>query len=144
MSSWRYQSTLRKRSSFEFRLRRPWEAITGRVLQSNSKGVGHTHQGAAKEYRQGRSGWGWVLRPLVTIRIHIHPPISSSLPVPTHDTTISCFGTMSCGALHSQPAYLGLRVGSIFVTMASSSFGALFPVITKQSTLLPIPKRVYE
>ncbi|KAG8854569.1 high-affinity Zn(2+) transporter zrt1 [Tulasnella sp. 330] len=51
---------------------------------------------------------------------------------------------LQCGSLNNQSDFLGLRIGSIFVILASSCFGALFPVIAKRATMLPLPKAVYD
>jgi zinc transporter 1/2/3 len=40
--------------------------------------------------------------------------------------------------------FTGLRVGALFVILATSSFGAFFPVIAAKSKWLHIPVPVFE
>lgn len=51
---------------------------------------------------------------------------------------------LECGAVQNEHTYTGLRVASIFVILAGSSFGALFPVVAKRSPFFRVPKTVYE
>lgn len=51
---------------------------------------------------------------------------------------------LACGAVQNEHTYTGLRIASIFVILAGSSFGALFPVIAKRSPFFKLPKTVYE
>ncbi|KAG9050411.1 high-affinity Zn(2+) transporter zrt1 [Tulasnella sp. UAMH 9824] len=51
---------------------------------------------------------------------------------------------LQCGAVENEHTYTGLRIASIFVILAGSSFGALFPVIAKRNPFFSVPKTVYE
>ncbi|KAG8980947.1 high-affinity Zn(2+) transporter zrt1 [Tulasnella sp. 427] len=51
---------------------------------------------------------------------------------------------LQCGAVQNEHTYTGLRIASIFVILAGSSFGALLPVVAKRSPFLKLPKTVYE
>ncbi|KAG8972418.1 high-affinity Zn(2+) transporter zrt1, partial [Tulasnella sp. 427] len=51
---------------------------------------------------------------------------------------------LQCGAVQNEHTYTGLRIASIFVILAGSSFGALLPVVAKRSPFFKLPKMVYE
>lgn len=40
--------------------------------------------------------------------------------------------------------YFSLRIASVFVILATSTFGAFFPVIAKRSKWMKVPNRVFE
>ncbi|KAF9069742.1 Zinc/iron permease [Rhodocollybia butyracea] len=53
--------------------------------------------------------------------------------------------TMDCGSGGGADTFFGLRVGSIFVILVGSMFGALFPVIAaRYSKIFKIPKAAFE
>lgn len=51
---------------------------------------------------------------------------------------------VNCGSGGGADTYLGLRVASIFVIMAGSSFGALFPVLARRTRFLNVPTGLFE
>jgi len=51
---------------------------------------------------------------------------------------------LDCGSGGGGDTYLNLRIASIFIIMAGSLSGALFPVLAKRSTWLHVPKSVFE
>lgn len=93
-----------------------------------------------------------------------HPPYKSSAahrlkytPVPSsRRTTSSKLATMhrlharadtdECGAVDHPHTWTGLRIASIFIILATSMFGALFPVLARRQRLLKllIPERAFK
>jgi zinc transporter 1/2/3 len=51
---------------------------------------------------------------------------------------------IDCGSAAGSNAFFGLRIGSIFIILATSMFGAAFPVLAKRSTWLRVPKPVFD
>jgi len=51
---------------------------------------------------------------------------------------------INCSPGGGADTYFGLRVGSIFIVLVGSTFGALFPVLAKASSWLKMPRAVYE
>jgi len=51
---------------------------------------------------------------------------------------------LNCGLGGGDDAFFGLRVGSIFVILACSMVGAMFPVLAKRSTRLHVPKNIFD
>ncbi|KAF9531709.1 ZIP-like iron-zinc transporter [Crepidotus variabilis] len=51
---------------------------------------------------------------------------------------------VNCGSNGRVDTYMGLRVASIFIIMAGSTFGALFPVLARKSTWLHVPKSLFD
>ncbi|KAK0239073.1 Zinc/iron permease [Armillaria nabsnona] len=51
---------------------------------------------------------------------------------------------LNCGSGGGADTFFGLRVASIFIISACSTFGALFPVLVKSSSWLHVPKSVFE
>lgn len=51
---------------------------------------------------------------------------------------------VNCGSGGGSDAFLGLRIASVFIIWAGSSFGAVFPVLARQSTLVNVPKWLFE
>lgn len=49
-----------------------------------------------------------------------------------------------CGNGGGADTFTGLRIGSVFIILATSSFGAFFPVLTKRSKWLKVPTYVFE
>ncbi|KAG8220816.1 Zinc/iron permease [Butyriboletus roseoflavus] len=49
-----------------------------------------------------------------------------------------------CGSGGGADTYTGLRIGSIFVILATSTGGAFFPVLAKRSRWLKVPTSVFE
>ncbi|KLO06653.1 ZIP zinc/iron transport family [Schizopora paradoxa] len=62
------------------------------------------------------------------------------------DTTTDAFGnTVNCGNGGGADTFFGLRIASVFIIMATSMFGALFPVLARRSGLRHvIPHNVFE
>lgn len=58
--------------------------------------------------------------------------------------TMSDSDSLNCGPGGGADTYFGLRVGSIFIILFGSTFGALFPVLAKNSSWIRVPKAVYE
>jgi len=52
--------------------------------------------------------------------------------------------SVNCGPGGGADTHFGLRVGSIFIILIGSTFGALFPVLAKNSSWIRVPKAVYE
>ncbi len=50
----------------------------------------------------------------------------------------------NCGSGGGADTFFGLRVASIFIILVGSTFGALFPVLAKNSSWLHVPKSVFE
>ncbi|KAJ7599376.1 ZIP-like iron-zinc transporter [Mycena floridula] len=51
---------------------------------------------------------------------------------------------INCGSGGGSDTFFGLRVASIFIILAGSTSGALFPVLAKRSTWLHIPKPIFD
>ncbi|KAG6374854.1 Zinc/iron permease [Boletus reticuloceps] len=51
---------------------------------------------------------------------------------------------LNCGDGGGADTYTGLRIASVFVILATSSFGAFFPVLSKRSKWLRVPNGVFE
>ncbi|KZP01801.1 ZIP-like iron-zinc transporter [Calocera viscosa TUFC12733] len=51
---------------------------------------------------------------------------------------------LQCGAVDNEVSWFGLRVGSIFVILATSMVGALFPVLARKSQWMNVPKEIFE
>ncbi|KZT25203.1 ZIP-like iron-zinc transporter [Neolentinus lepideus HHB14362 ss-1] len=72
-----------------------------------------------------------------------------SSATPTSSTTPSPSGTYAadgtyCGSGGGANTYFGLRIASVFIIMACSTFGALFPVLARRTKWLNIPKPAFE
>ncbi|CAE6389459.1 unnamed protein product [Rhizoctonia solani] len=52
--------------------------------------------------------------------------------------------TNSCGNVQRQDTYLGLRVASLFIILATSVFGAAFPVLASRLHFLNVHKLIFE
>ncbi|KAF8751222.1 ZIP zinc iron transport family [Rhizoctonia solani] len=52
--------------------------------------------------------------------------------------------TNSCGDVQRQDTYLGLRVASLFIILATSVFGAAFPVLASRLHFLNVHKLIFE
>ncbi|KAK0239067.1 ZIP-like iron-zinc transporter [Armillaria nabsnona] len=50
----------------------------------------------------------------------------------------------NCGPGGGADTFFGLRVASIFIILVGSTFGALFPVLAKNSSWLHVPKSVFD
>jgi zinc transporter 1/2/3 len=50
----------------------------------------------------------------------------------------------NCGPGGGADTWFGLRVASVFIVLAGSISGALFPVLIQNSTWLHVPKSVFE
>ncbi|KAK0239072.1 ZIP-like iron-zinc transporter [Armillaria nabsnona] len=50
----------------------------------------------------------------------------------------------NCGSGGGADTFFGLRVASIFIILVGSTFGALFPVLAKNSSWLHVPKSVFD
>ncbi|KIY45790.1 ZIP-like iron-zinc transporter [Fistulina hepatica ATCC 64428] len=57
---------------------------------------------------------------------------------------VSIRDTDECSASRQPDSYLGLRIASIFVIMVGSMAGALFPVLARRSSVLNVPKPVFD
>lgn len=51
---------------------------------------------------------------------------------------------LDCGNGGGSDTFFGLRIGSVFIILVTSTAGALFPVLAKQSTWFHVPKNVFE
>ncbi|EJU03474.1 ZIP-like iron-zinc transporter [Dacryopinax primogenitus] len=51
---------------------------------------------------------------------------------------------LQCGAVSNDVTYFGLRIGSIFIIMATSMIGALFPVLARKAPWLHVPQQVFD
>lgn len=52
--------------------------------------------------------------------------------------------SLECGNVEREDTHFGLRVGSIFIIMVTSSLGALFPILAARLRFLNIHKSVFE
>ncbi|KAH7907011.1 Zinc/iron permease [Hygrophoropsis aurantiaca] len=52
--------------------------------------------------------------------------------------------TLDCSAGGGAETYTNLRIASVFIIFASSSFGALFPVLARRTSWVHVPKGVFE
>lgn len=59
-------------------------------------------------------------------------------------TTILCKGAYCSSSLHSSLTNHSLRIGAIFIVMATSAFGTLLPIITGRIKGLGLPKIFYD
>ena len=50
----------------------------------------------------------------------------------------------NCGSGGGDTGSFGLRVGSIFIILAGSMFGALFPVLSRRTRWLSVPRPLFE
>ncbi|KAK0489108.1 Zinc/iron permease [Armillaria novae-zelandiae] len=66
------------------------------------------------------------------------------MPVSMHVLTRDGEDALNCGSGGGADTFFGLRVASIFIISACSTFGALFPVLVKSSSWLYVPKSVFE
>ena len=51
---------------------------------------------------------------------------------------------VDCGSGGGDDSSFGLRIASVFIILAGSMAGALFPVLAKRSSWLHVPKLVFE
>lgn len=51
---------------------------------------------------------------------------------------------VNCGSGGGDTGSFGLRVGSVFIILVGSMFGALFPVISRRTKWLAVPKSVFD
>ncbi|XP_006461790.1 hypothetical protein AGABI2DRAFT_118644 [Agaricus bisporus var. bisporus H97] len=51
---------------------------------------------------------------------------------------------VACGSGGGDDRFLGLRIASIFIVLACSSFGATFPIIAKNTACLHLPKSAFD
>lgn len=51
---------------------------------------------------------------------------------------------VNCGSGGGSDTYFGLRIASVFIIWAGSSFGAMFPVLAKRTSLVNPPKWLFE
>ncbi|KAK0217742.1 Zinc/iron permease [Armillaria fumosa] len=63
---------------------------------------------------------------------------------PMHILTRDDDDAPNCGSGGGADTYFGLRVASIFIILVGSTFGALFPVLAKNSSWLHVPKSVFD
>ncbi|KAI0272314.1 ZIP-like iron-zinc transporter [Gloeopeniophorella convolvens] len=52
--------------------------------------------------------------------------------------------SLNCGSGGGATTYTGLRIASVFIIWAGSTFGALFPVLARKSTVIAVPHSVFE
>jgi len=52
--------------------------------------------------------------------------------------------SLNCGSGGGATTYTGLRIASVFIIWGCSSFGANFPIIAHRSSLVSLPKSVFE
>ncbi|KAF8875081.1 ZIP-like iron-zinc transporter [Gymnopilus junonius] len=50
----------------------------------------------------------------------------------------------NCGDGGGADTFAGLRIGSVFIILATSMTGALFPILAKRTTWLTVPKSVFD
>ncbi len=74
------------------------------------------------------------------VQIFFLPNMSASMHILTRDDD----DALNCGSGGGADTFFGLRVASIFIISACSTFGALFPVLVKSSSWLHVPKSVFE
>ena len=59
--------------------------------------------------------------------------------------TVTADDDVNCGTGGGDDRFLGLRIASVFIILATSMFGALFPVIAKRTRLSNvIPRPAFE
>ncbi|KAK0446894.1 ZIP-like iron-zinc transporter [Armillaria borealis] len=63
---------------------------------------------------------------------------------PMHILTRDDDDAPNCGSGGGANTFFGLRVASIFIILVGSTFGALFPVLAKNSSWLHVPKFVFD
>ncbi|KAH7922321.1 ZIP zinc/iron transport family [Leucogyrophana mollusca] len=68
--------------------------------------------------------------------------MSSPSSIPTASPSVD--NTLNCSSGGGANTYTNLRIASVFIILASSSFGALFPVIARRTSWLHVPKGVFE
>jgi len=51
---------------------------------------------------------------------------------------------LNCGTGGGADDLLGLRIASVFIILIGSLAGALFPVVAKRSSMIKIPKMLFE
>ncbi|GJJ11160.1 hypothetical protein Clacol_005392 [Clathrus columnatus] len=51
---------------------------------------------------------------------------------------------IQCGNINNEVDLFGVRVASVFVILATSMFGAFFPVLTRKSKFIHIPEAVFQ
>ncbi|KZT55818.1 ZIP zinc/iron transport family [Calocera cornea HHB12733] len=51
---------------------------------------------------------------------------------------------LQCGATDNEISWFSLRVGSVFIILATSMSGALFPVLARKTKWIHVPKEVFE
>jgi zinc transporter 1/2/3 len=52
--------------------------------------------------------------------------------------------SVNCGSGGGATTYTGLRIASVFIIWGCSTFGANFPIIAHRSSLVSLPKSVFE
>ncbi|KAH9815421.1 Zinc/iron permease [Melampsora americana] len=60
------------------------------------------------------------------------------------NSTSTLLAQPECGSSNESGGRLGLRVGAIFIILATSLLGTLFPILTRRSTLFVVPAAAYE
>ncbi|PBK72519.1 ZIP zinc/iron transport family [Armillaria solidipes] len=66
------------------------------------------------------------------------------MSTPMHILTRDDDDAPNCGSGGGADTFFGLRVASIFIILVGSTFGALFPVLAKNSSWLHVPKFVFD
>lgn len=51
---------------------------------------------------------------------------------------------VNCGSPSGTDSYIGLRIASVFIIWAASSFGSLFPVLAKRTNIVNVPNWLFE
>jgi len=51
---------------------------------------------------------------------------------------------MNCGTGGGADNFLGLRIASVFIILIGSLAGALFPIVARRSSMIKIPKILFE
>lgn len=59
-------------------------------------------------------------------------------------TAMSTTDDINCGSGGGSDTSFGVRIASVFIILATSMSGALFPVLARRSTWLRVPKPVFE
>ncbi|KAJ8518573.1 hypothetical protein ONZ45_g4375 [Pleurotus djamor] len=61
-----------------------------------------------------------------------------------YDPSASADDAVNCGSGGGSDTHFGLRIGSIFIIWFGGTAGALFPVLARRASWLPVPKSVFD
>ncbi|KAI0306097.1 ZIP-like iron-zinc transporter [Multifurca ochricompacta] len=57
---------------------------------------------------------------------------------------MSSDNSLNCGAGGGSTSFTGLRIASVFIIWVCSTFGAVFPIIARRSSFVPVPHSIFE